>query len=75
MSHVRLSLLHRLLRGKKFCAMFSTPAVARSVAIFSALLFPSSAMMSTLKSPATISSTPGGFRPIYATTVSIVTLS
>ena len=35
----------------------------------------SGSMMSTLKSPATINSAPGGFRPIAATTVSMVTLS
>ena len=58
----------------KYCAISSTPAVAKSVAMFSALL-PSGARMPTLKSPATINSAPGGLRPIALTTISMVTSS
>ena len=75
MSHIRLSLHHRLPRGMKCCAMSSNPAVAMSVAMFSARRSPSGAAMSALKSPATISSAPRGFFPIAATTLSIVSSS
>ena len=55
----------------KCCAISSTPAVAKSVAMFSTLL-PSGAKMSTFKSPAIIKSAPGGFHPIAVITVSMV---